>query len=167
MVQRWIDKLALAPPQSHKLSFSTIYSLTNSFLAVVPSTYMNLSGKAVSEAMRGGLPQDRIMIIHDDKDLPLGAGRLSMGGSSGGHNGLASIILETGSEKFMRLKLGIAPFEKPLHEWVLGEWEPDEWGKIVGMDIPFGKFLAFLAEGLPIPVIQGHVNCSSFWQHEP
>jgi PTH1 family peptidyl-tRNA hydrolase len=60
---------------------------------VKPSTYMNLSGKAVQPLLRqmGLLPQD-LLVIHDDMDLPAGKIRLRPGGGSGGHKGIQSII---------------------------------------------------------------------------
>lgn len=80
-----------------------------------PLTYMNLSGKAVGALCASHLSDKRdLLIISDDLDLPLGDMRLREKGSSGGHNGLQSIIEEIGSE-FARLKLGIR-IEGPIED---------------------------------------------------
>jgi PTH1 family peptidyl-tRNA hydrolase len=75
---------------------------------VKPSTYMNLSGKAVQPLLRqmGLLPQD-LLVIHDDMDLPAGKIRLRPGGGSGGHKGIQSIIDHIQSRNFARLRIGV------------------------------------------------------------
>ena len=75
-----------------------------------PQTFMNLSGEAVAALMRRYKlsPQD-ILVIHDDLDLPLGKIRIRERGSSGGHNGLKSIIARLGTRDFPRIRVGIAP----------------------------------------------------------
>ena len=77
-------------------------------LFVKPYTYMNLSGIAVQKMMHFyhvGL--DRLIVIHDDIDLPLGCLKIRQGGRSGGHNGIQSIIDTLGSGHFIRIKMGI------------------------------------------------------------
>lgn len=73
-----------------------------------PMTYMNLSGEAVGAAMRflKILPHN-LLVMFDDMDIPLGQLRLRQKGSSGGHNGMKSIISHLGSEQFNRIKIGI------------------------------------------------------------
>jgi len=77
-----------------------------------PQTFMNLSGEAVSALVRRYKlsPQD-ILVIHDDLDLPLGKIRIREKGSSGGHNGLKSVIAHLGTQDFPRIRVGIAPNE--------------------------------------------------------
>ena len=78
-----------------------------------PQTYMNLSGKSVNRLMhKYKLKPENIIVIHDDMDLPLGKVRIRMGGSSGGHNGINSIIQEIGTHEFIRIKIGIGRPEK-------------------------------------------------------
>lgn len=73
-----------------------------------PFTYMNLSGEAVGAAMRFlKLSTKDLLVIFDDLDLPLGQLRLRQKGSSGGHNGMKSIISHLGTEEFNRIKIGI------------------------------------------------------------
>jgi PTH1 family peptidyl-tRNA hydrolase len=159
-----MDKYCLKPGVIHSFYYGTIYSLKHPLITLVPSTYMNLSGKAVIEAMRSGFQVERMVIIHDDKDLPLGTGRLSKNGSSAGHNGFQSIIDETGENGFIRLRLGIGPFQRPLSEWVLGEWDREEWMTIEKMDNGFLKFLNALADNPSVSDLQTRVNNSAFWK---
>ncbi len=75
---------------------------------VKPQTFMNASGNAVGAAARWyRVPLDQLLIVYDDLDLPFGQLRLRPSGSSGGHNGMKSIIDRLGSEQFPRLRLGI------------------------------------------------------------
>jgi PTH1 family peptidyl-tRNA hydrolase len=75
---------------------------------LMPQTYMNDSGRAVAAARRRmGLAPEEILVVHDDLDLPVGSVRVRPRGSSGGHNGLRSIIAALGSEAFGRVRLGI------------------------------------------------------------
>jgi len=75
-----------------------------------PQTFMNLSGEAVSALVhRYKLSAQDILVIYDDLDLPLGKIRIREKGSSGGHNGLKSIISHLGTQDFPRIRVGIAP----------------------------------------------------------
>ncbi len=96
-----------------------------------PLTYMNLSGVAVSEIKkREDIALKDLLIIMDDIDLPLGKIRLRPKGSSGGHKGLSSIIVELGTEEFPRLRIGIAPqyrgLASILKEYVLAGFKRGE-----------------------------------------
>lgn len=72
-----------------------------------PSTFVNLSGEAVGKLVRKhGVKPERLIVVYDELDLPTGRIRLRLGGSSG-HNGIKSIIEHTGSEEFIRLRVGI------------------------------------------------------------
>jgi PTH1 family peptidyl-tRNA hydrolase len=73
-----------------------------------PQTFMNASGNAVGAAARWyHVPLNQLLIVYDDLDLPFGQLRLRPSGSSGGHNGMKSIIDRLGSDQFPRLRLGI------------------------------------------------------------
>jgi PTH1 family peptidyl-tRNA hydrolase len=94
-----------------------------------PSTFMNLSGKAVAYWMqKEKIPVDRVLIITDDIALPFGTIRLRAKGSAGGHNGLKDIQAHLGHDKYARLKFGVgADFGKGRQvEYVLGDWDRDE-----------------------------------------
>lgn len=75
---------------------------------VKPQTFMNLSGQAVASLVKFyKIPLDRMIVIHDDLDLPLGILRLRPGGGSGGQKGIASIIERLGTQDFPRMRVGI------------------------------------------------------------
>ncbi len=77
-------------------------------LLLKPTTYMNRSGQAVGALVRYyRIPIDRILIVHDDLDLPPGTARLKQGGGHGGHNGLRDIIQQLGDNGFWRARIGI------------------------------------------------------------
>jgi len=94
-----------------------------------PLTYMNLSGRAVAPFVRKkGIPLNRLLVVHDDMDLPLGRIRLKRGGSSGGQRGVASIIEALGDPGFDRLRIGIGrppPGVDPVR-YVLSPFTPEE-----------------------------------------
>lgn len=92
-----------------------------------PQTFMNLSGEAVGEFSRYyKIPVSEIMVILDDTSLPLGMLRLRKSGSSGGHNGLESILVHSGTQAVPRLRVGIGKPESTLHNHVLGGFRQDE-----------------------------------------
>jgi len=73
-----------------------------------PYTYMNMSGKSVSQSLRRmNLYPDQLIVIHDDLDLKLGQIKVGFSLKSAGHKGLESIIQEIGSKDFFRIRLGI------------------------------------------------------------
>ena len=79
-----------------------------------PQSFMNASGNAVSAAARWyKIPQEHLLIVYDDLDLPFGQLRIRPSGSSGGHNGMKSIIERLGSQQFPRLRLGIGRSQNP------------------------------------------------------
>ncbi len=94
-----------------------------------PSTYMNLSGKAVRywmQAEKIEIPQ--VFVVVDDIALPFGQLRIRKSGSDGGHNGLANINQVLGSQEYARLRCGIGgDFPRGMQvDYVLGKWEPQE-----------------------------------------
>lgn len=83
-------------------------------ILVKPQTYMNLSGEAVSCLFaKYGTTASELLVISDDLALPFGKIRIRARGTSGGHNGLKSIIAAVGTDEFTRLRIGIQP-EHPL-----------------------------------------------------
>jgi PTH1 family peptidyl-tRNA hydrolase len=73
-----------------------------------PQTYMNLSGQAVHGLMQWlRIGPGRLLVVHDDLDLPVGRIRLRPGGSAGGHRGMLSVIQQVGTSDFPRLRVGI------------------------------------------------------------
>lgn len=98
-------------------------------LVVKPKTYMNLSGKAISHyAAETSVPPSRIIAITDEYNFPTGRIHLKRGGSSGGHNGIASIIEDLHTPEFWRLRCGIDRTFGPgeLVEYVLAPFPEEE-----------------------------------------
>ncbi len=95
-----------------------------------PETFMNLSGKAVKEAMgKFHFEAEEIIVVYDDIDLPLGTIRYREKGSAGTHNGMRSIIAEIGTQEFARLRIGIGKPPVPqmdLADYVLGRFSKEE-----------------------------------------
>lgn len=99
-------------------------------LLMKPVTYMNLSGESVGDAARFlKIPPERVLIISDDTDLPVGKLRVRRKGSAGGHNGLKSLIAHLGTDQFPRVKIGVGNKPHPdydMADWVLGRFPPND-----------------------------------------
>jgi PTH1 family peptidyl-tRNA hydrolase len=100
-----------------------------------PQTFMNLSGKVVSAAIKyykipiRGETSNGLIVVHDEIDLPLGSFRFSVGSSAAGHKGVQNIIDALGTKNFTRLRIGIdnrgqQPIE--TEKYVLGKFEDEE-----------------------------------------
>ncbi len=99
------------------------------FTCICPTTYMNLSGKAVKYWMdKEKIPLENILVILDDLAVPLEKLRVRKTGSDGGHNGLRSIQETLGTVDYSRLRFGIGNnFPKGFQsEFVLGRWRKEE-----------------------------------------
>jgi PTH1 family peptidyl-tRNA hydrolase len=113
----------------YKNKFSYGIGRTHPFFLVRPLTYMNLSGQAVKQAMRErNFEIDRLLVVCDDINLPLGQLRLRVMGSHGGQKGLKSIIDSLGTEDFARLRLGVGPLPSSgdASNFVLGRFTAQE-----------------------------------------
>jgi len=96
---------------------------------IKPTTYMNLSGKAVKYWMdKESIAIENLMVVVDDKALPLSRLRIRRGGSDGGHNGLKSVQECLGTTEYPKLRFGIGDnFLKGMQvEYVLGKWKKEE-----------------------------------------
>ena len=94
-----------------------------------PSTYMNLSGKAVRYWLdAANVPREQLLVVVDDIALPFGTLRMRLRGSAGGHNGLKSINELLGTEDYARIRLGIGgDFPRGQQvDYVLGHWTEQE-----------------------------------------
>ncbi len=99
------------------------------FICVCPTTYMNLSGKAVKYWMdKEKITQERLLVIVDDLALPLNKLRLRPAGSDAGHNGLKSIEEVLLTRDYPKLRFGIgSDYPKGMQsDFVLGKWRKDE-----------------------------------------
>lgn len=133
-----LDTLAEDLGISFKKTRFGLVAKGNGFWLLKPLTFMNLSGQAVGPMLRWHrIAPAELLVVGDDLDLPLGRLRLRRGGSSGGHNGLKSIIETIGTDQFSRLRLGIdrPPAEIPVIDWVLMSFrrtEQDLLERVIG-----------------------------------
>lgn len=108
---------------------------------LLPETFMNNSGNAVSQIIDDKKKLKNLVVVYDDIDLPLGNLKISFNRSSGGHNGLESIIKKVKSPEFIRIRIGISPsspsgkMKKPKGEeailkFLLGKYKEDELKEI-------------------------------------
>ncbi len=108
-------------------------------LLMKPSTYMNLSGQAVTEAMRFyKIAPQQVIVISDDISLDVGKIRIRRKGSDGGQKGLQNIIYLSGSDEFPRVKVGIGKKPHPdyeLKDWVLSRFT-DKDKKLIAERLP-------------------------------
>jgi len=98
------------------------------FILVEPLTFMNKSGFAVREVLRRyHIPTDHLIVIQDDIDMQTGRVKIKKRGSSGGHNGIESIIQAIGTKEFNRVKIGVGREEGvPAEVFVLKKFRKDE-----------------------------------------
>ncbi len=115
---------------TQKLGDLTTYRFKGrQFILLKPSTYMNLSGKAVTYWMtKENIPHENLLVITDDLNLPFGTIRLKTKGSDGGHNGLKDIQDKLQTTNYNRFRFGISDaFSKGRQvDYVLGDWSEDE-----------------------------------------
>ncbi|MBK5215543.1 MAG: aminoacyl-tRNA hydrolase [Candidatus Pacebacteria bacterium] len=108
---------------------------------LLPETFMNNSGNAVSQLIDNPKKLKNLIVVYDDIDLPLGSLKISFNRSSGGHNGVESIIKKVKSREFVRIRVGIAvstpngKLKKPKGEeavlkFLLGNFKEDELKEI-------------------------------------
>lgn len=104
-------------------------------LLVKPQTFMNLSGDSIAPAVKyhNAAPSD-LLVVQDDIDLAAGRIRIRKGGSSGGHNGIKSVIERLGTQAFTRLKLGVGKDRADVVGHVLGKFSP-EMRKIMDLEV--------------------------------
>jgi PTH1 family peptidyl-tRNA hydrolase len=104
---------------------------------LTPDTFMNNSGRAVAPLVKTKKDLAQLVVIYDDIDLPLGKMKISFNRSSGGHNGLNSVIKSLKSQEFLRIRIGISPAtpggklkkpsgEKAVLNFLLGEYKKPE-----------------------------------------
>ena len=121
-------------------------------MLVKPQTYMNLSGQAVQTLARFyRIPLERLLVAHDDLDLPLGTLRMRPGGGPGGQKGVASTIERLGSTGFARLRIGIGrpPGRMDPADYVLQDFGRKELPDLLEiLDRATEAALAFVVNGI-------------------
>lgn len=135
----WVEAIAHAQHEPFRAESKFLGELARVRIAgqdvrlLKPSTYMNRSGQSVVAVARYfDIPPERILIAHDELDLPVGVARIKQGGGHAGHNGLRDSISALGSREFWRLRIGIAhPGDRTLVTgYVLGRPSRDDESRI-------------------------------------
>lgn len=134
---RVVDHLAAAhgiPFEEKELYYTGKGSIEGRRVVLLkPLTYMNRSGLAVKRALKRAAYgaedlSETLIVVHDDLDLETGVLKIRKNGSSGGHRGIESIIQETGTREFIRVKIGIGrDRELPVETYVLRPFRGDEF----------------------------------------
>jgi len=112
---------------------STLKIKGRTLILLKPSTYMNLSGKAIKYWLeKENIPLENLLVVTDDLNLPFGSLRLKIKGSDGGHNGLKDTQDKLQTVKYNRFRFGISDeFSKGKQvDYVLGEWSTEENSKL-------------------------------------
>jgi len=122
------------------------------FVCICPTTYMNLSGRAVKYWMdKEKVDLAHILVIVDDIALPLNKLRLRPGGSDAGHNGLKSLQESLGTDAYPRLRFGVGnDFPRGMQaEYVLGKWKKSEEAQVLlKIEASVGVIETFAAQGI-------------------
>lgn len=105
------------------------------FLCLKPMTFMNRSAQSVRPVMNFyKIPEDQVIVLYDDMDVPEGKVKCRLGGGHGGHNGVRSLIEQGGMSGFHRIKLGLG---RPPAAWIPADWllapmDPTELERLKG-----------------------------------
>ena len=128
-----------------------------------PRAYMNLSGRPVAALTAFyKVPPDRLVVIHDELDIPFGAVRLKLGGGSGGHNGLRSITQALGTPDYYRVRFGIGrpPGRMDPAVYVLRDFSAAE-----RKELPF--FVDRGADATETLIAKGLAEAQNIYHEEP
>ena len=128
-------------------------------VALLPNTFMNKSGTAVATFVKSAKAAERLIVVYDDMDLPLGKIKLSFDRGSGGHKGIESIARAVKTKNFTRIRVGVSPEsasgevkkphgEKEVLKFILGTFKPAEMKEL---DVVFDR----VAEAIEAIVIRG------------
>jgi PTH1 family peptidyl-tRNA hydrolase len=109
---------------SYRANIFSSCAIGKKVILIKPATWVNLSGKAVEQAVSVFSPEE-IIVIHDDMDIPLGNLKIKKGGGDGGHKGVRSVIQHIG-EDFIRIRIGIGKPNGDIVKYVLGEFTKEE-----------------------------------------
>lgn len=88
---------------------------------ILPNTYMNKSGSAVAPHIKNAAAAKKLVVIHDEIDLPFGSVRIAFGSSSAGHNGVASVARTVKTKNFLRVRVGVAKVSRGKAKKPVGE----------------------------------------------
>ena len=126
---------------------------------VCPDTFMNKSGYSASKFVKSIKAAEKMIVVYDDLDLPIGRFKISFDRGSGGHKGIESIARAVKTKKFVRIRVGISPEtpggkmkkpqgEKDVEKFILGKFRPTELGELK-------KVFKKIAEAIECIVVEG------------
>lgn len=130
---------------------------------LLPQTFMNKSGDSIRGLIKSKKDAERLVVLHDDLDIPFGSFKISFNKSSGGHKGVESIIRAAKTEAFVRVRIGIASSvaavkksqdESAVEKTILGKFTPDQMTMLK-------KMFKRIAEGLKVLVTEGREKAMS------
>lgn len=110
-------------------------------VAVLPNTYMNKSGNAATHYIKSAKAAEKLIVVYDELDLPLGTLKVSFDRGAGGHKGVDSIMRAVKTRRFVRIRIGISPMtsagvakkpegEKDVEKFILGEFTASEMSEL-------------------------------------
>ncbi len=126
-----------------------------------PLTYMNNSGRAVKQLLaKYKIEEERLLVLYDDDDLPKGKVRIRASGSAGTHNGMRSVIGETGLKDFPRIRIGIRDeaVDIPIINYVLSEIKKEDYSLFAEACEKAGQAVAEFVKGTPIDKVMCKYN---------
>lgn len=134
---------------------------------VEPETFMNNSGKSVVTFVKSIKAAEKLIVVYDDFNLPLGKIRISFNRSSGGHNGVESIIKSVKTEAFVRIRIGVAPEnakgtakvphgDEKIEKFILGKFKDEEMKELK-------KIGKRVAEAIEVLVKEGREKAMSIY----
>lgn len=142
------------------MSLTTGATVGKTILALLlPNTFMNKSGSAVVKLVKSVKAAERLIVVYDDLDLPLGKIKISFDRGSGGHKGIESITRAVKTKKFTRIRVGISPEasngtikkphgEKEVNDFILKRFKEDELAELK-------KVFKRVAEAIDVTVAEG------------
>ena len=142
-------------------SVAEAYAGGEKIILARPLTYMNNSGRAVKQLMaKYKISESNLIVIYDDYDLPKGKVRIRASGSAGTHNGMRSIIGETGMKDFARIRIGIRDEEVniPIINYVLSEIKKEDYPLFGEACKKAGEAAADFARGIDIEKVMCKYN---------
>src|SRR3989344_20952 len=134
-------------------------------LLVLPETFMNKSGLSAAAAVKSKKAAEKLVVVHDDLDLPIGAIKISFGKNSGGHRGVESVMRALKTKDFVRIRIGVSPAtsggklkkpkgEKEVLKFLMGKFSPKDRED-------FRKVLKRVSQALHVIVIESKERAMS------
>lgn len=116
---------ALTRHNTGRMAVNFLIDKVRGIKIITPSTFMNKSGQAVAKVVKSKKAAQKLIVIHDDLDLPLGTMKISLNRGSGGHKGVESIIRALKTKEFIRIRIGIGK-KGVIEKHILGQFKKSE-----------------------------------------